>query len=429
MAKAVNPALAQEIESTLVSGSVTTESDTNTEDATMSIPTESLSLEEAVDALDGQMWGVPFGDLSQEQRQTWQANGITWSVRWKSNGQLNAAVEELIATMQILALHLAQRDAHLVRADISLEVILGDVEMPSVAPSVEIPGELRVVLPRELDTEQHPLDHSSLMLGLAAQLARFASLLPESQYVVLMRDLGSQRELLSDPYGPLPYRRLYGEIVDGGEPIVPIEFEYETPEALQPLVGSRKVHPDMDWQDTELTEFDEQEAKARITRRYAKIPGSIPRTLERLNASPEFAEVVASLREQGWKDWHILLAIKNVAVNYWINHADQQIDLGSMGVESATAHVKAAVESGEWDANYAVPVSEFTEKYLLAAIELVGLTNELPSLGLEPSSRVDPASVGEFLARRVKYWDLDVPHDLFFSPSPSDSDQITQPPS
>jgi hypothetical protein len=134
--------------------------------------------------------------------------------------------------------------------------------------------------------------------------------------------------------------------------------------------------------------------------------------------------VVASLREQGWKDWHILLALKNVAVNYWINHADQQIDLGSMGVESATAHVKAAVESGEWDAKDVVPISEITEKNLLAAIERVGLANELSALGVEPSPLIDPTSVGEFLARRMKYWDLDVPHDPIFSSSLSDSDYV-----
>ena len=88
-----------------------------------------------------------------------------------------------------------------------------------------------------------------------------------------------------------------------------------------------------------------------------------------------------------------------------------------MDAESAKAWVKAELESGNWDANYPVPLTEFTEQSLRAAIDSVGLLNELSSLGLKPSPLVGLSVVHEFLAHRMRYWDLDAPHQQFFPPA------------
>src|SRR5215208_3945343 len=42
-------------------------------------------------------------------------------------------------------------------------------------------------------------------------------------------------------------------------------------------------------------------------------------TLPRLRQSTAFRDVVAALREQGWRDWHILMAVLNATANLRMN--------------------------------------------------------------------------------------------------------------
>lgn len=70
-----------------------------------------------------------------------------------------------------------------------------------------------------------------------------------------------------------------------------------------------------------LKEFNEQEELEAIQRRYDIIQKSLHITLSRLKQNRRFSKVVESLKDQGWKDWHILLAIHNGIANW---HVEKQ---------------------------------------------------------------------------------------------------------
>jgi hypothetical protein len=54
--------------------------------------------------------------------------------------------------------------------------------------------------------------------------------------------------------------------------------------------------------------------------KYEDLPRRMRPTLAALRQAPAFAATVAVLRERGWLDWHILLAIHGVAKNAWLHY-------------------------------------------------------------------------------------------------------------
>jgi hypothetical protein len=61
--------------------------------------------------------------------------------------------------------------------------------------------------------------------------------------------------------------------------------------------------------------YDRQEMLRVIGERYEVLPAPIRFTVQRLADDEAFTTLVASLREQGWKDWHLLIAVANITVN------------------------------------------------------------------------------------------------------------------
>jgi len=70
-----------------------------------------------------------------------------------------------------------------------------------------------------------------------------------------------------------------------------------------------------------LDAYDEQLERKAIAGRYKNIAKAVPHTLERLRQSSTFLTMVEQLRNEGWKDWYILLAVFNGAMNWHLEHA------------------------------------------------------------------------------------------------------------
>lgn len=71
-----------------------------------------------------------------------------------------------------------------------------------------------------------------------------------------------------------------------------------------------------------LDAYDEQLERKAIAGRYKNIAKAVPHMLERLRQSSTFLTMVEQLHNEGWKDWHILLAVFNGAMNWHLKHAN-----------------------------------------------------------------------------------------------------------
>ena len=70
-----------------------------------------------------------------------------------------------------------------------------------------------------------------------------------------------------------------------------------------------KPSPSLEWKDGLIDEYDESQSSLLIEKRYKNSVVPIQLTLEKLKTDENFKEVVRKLRSEGWKDWHILMAM------------------------------------------------------------------------------------------------------------------------
>jgi hypothetical protein len=90
------------------------------------------------------------------------------------------------------------------------------------------------------------------------------------------------------------------------------------------VAGVPALHPD----------FDEADALKQVENRYRRIQAEFPFTLQQLTKDAVFLGLVAELRQEGWKDWHILQAVASARLNALINDEPQSDSLARTIIES-----------------------------------------------------------------------------------------------
>lgn len=154
--------------------------------------------------------------------------------------------------------------------------------------------------------------------------------------------------------------------------------------------------------------YNENEMKKVISNRYENISKAIPRQLEYLGKSEEFAEIVKKLRKWGWKDWHILLSVFNLMLN--LKHF-----IGKIGWYPKTEEEEKEIINFKED-EYFQPfcISEFSEEKLYFHLK-GALISSCKGMEFEFRRRnIKPEKIEKFLRKRMKYFDLDIPHKTYF---------------
>jgi hypothetical protein len=122
-------------------------------------------------------------------------------------------------------------------------------------------------------------------------------------------------------------------------------------------------------------------------------------TLPILRKSENFRQIIKTLRGKGWLDWHLLLAIGNIIVNYKIQKVSPFYD-----VKEAKAKAMSFFRKPEKEWYMPIPESILTvdsiEKYLLT----LHVVTILRSFGLNFYSQTPNfQAVHEFLTNRFNY--------------------------
>ena len=146
----------------------------------------------------------------------------------------------------------------------------------------------------------------------------------------------------------------------------------------------------------------------RIKTRYERAVVPVRQTLEQLNNYAPFQEVVKKLRSEHWKDWHLLMAISQIAINYRTG------ELGHKDRKEAKELFFEEMDKEESKESILVPLLEFSEEAIRAALS-ISLLSTLKGMGLELKT-VTPnvEAIQHFFSKRLNYWDHDIEHDRIF---------------
>lgn len=370
--------------------------------------------------LDRQGFGRPFADAGETRDLRWSAFGATWTVRSRNTRRDTLAAERLASGIQVIQAELALADAVWIPVDVHIEVRTDRVEKSAGIEDLE-----RVA---SNDTSRWIVH---LEPGDSVQEDRaLVDLVTDASILLLDNSLLDREKFLA--LVDEAFARGLGHKLSGGRPYdEAADFlrneDYERMAALPrgPLGagipgGAPPVHPELALR-IDLSEwYDHDRAVANIERRYRLMMPIGRLTIPRLAGAEPSATVLRQLREEGWRDWQLIMAITHI-----IGNARPGWEGLRVAVDSPPAvreRAAALLRREELDTDPRLSSEAFTRDKLLAALEFTALLT-LPSYGLHVNTPTPNATaVLTVLRDRFNFGVDDAPHaDLLTAPD-SDGD-------
>ena len=368
------------------------------------------SLEEVTNAMSEQgMGGPPWNDIGETRVVRFAALGIQWRVDWPNSFHYNPEAGEFLATLQTILAEFGSVDLCLLRVPVRVSLNFSEKWEPDFEhiPSNEQIS-WKITLPSaDAESKKSDDDSSREEITVAAVLrllGHVSVLKQEDFYSELESVLGD--DLFNKAFFGARYATAYREFM-GRE-----EFEtcsgQPSPRIPDDLVEPRS-HPELQWNSAPGPFYSEQEQLDTIRRRYENSVRPVRLTLDRLTQQDHFIELVDKLHSDGWKDWHILMALANLVVNYRVNASVSPSSLGS--AQEVTLEYMNREED---ESSIPIPLDLVTEENLRRTMKM-GMLASLRGLGHEINIATPPfEAVSEFLGERYVFWDLDVKHDRPF---------------
>lgn len=365
------------------------------------------SLEEVTDAMSEQgMGGALWNDIGETRVVRFAALGIQWRFEWVNSFQHNSEAEEFLATLQTILAEFGSADLCLLRVPVRVSLNFSEKwesDFEHIPSNEQISW--KITLPSaEAEQKKSEDDPSREEITVAAvlRLLSHVSVLKQEDFDSEMGSaLGD--DLFNKAFFGARYAKAYREFM-GRE-----EFEtcsgQPSPQIPDDLVEP-KSHPELQWNSAPGPFYSEQEQLDVIRRRYENSVRPIRLTLDKLAQRDHFIELVDKLRSDGWKDWHILMALANLVVNYRVVKS-----VSPSSLDSAQEVTLEYMNREEDENSIPIPLDLVTEENLRRRMK-TGMLASLRGLGHEINIATPPfEAVSEFLGERYNYWDLDVKHD------------------
>ncbi len=333
---------------------------------------------------------VPFCDYGQIRKTLWRQFGVTWRVEWKSGYESERYGEAACAAMQIVFGALAETEFSLIATEVAIEIITdhsGAIRIKQVPDNKVLRFTVAIDPTKGMDlTDQLNLAYIILSVSSAIPTEDFKSRFVEEFKQGLAARIGvyiSPTEVFRQFYVKENYEELHAED--------PTEWSTKpcVTRTWDGLAEVATVHPD----------FNEAEALEQITNRYRRGVELFKYTLSQLSSDSAFLQLVQGLRNSGWKDWHVLLAVGSVRTSSFLN-------MGSKDYERLAEDIAL---NGEREEYPLTPASVYNAQSLKTGLEMSQLST-LKNLGFRLEQMTPNfKGINSFLAR-FKYWALDVPH-------------------
>jgi hypothetical protein len=208
--------------------------------------------------------------------------------------------------------------------------------------------------------------------------------------------------------------RPYDELVD-----IHKDEYYEQLKRLES--GSIRVIPDPELIANDALDFmrgmpyrryDETESLNAITQRYEDLVIPVGQTLTRLGSDSPFLQVMAELRSNGWKDWHLLTAVTNIVLN--ARAVERGINMTTTMSEADAERFWQLMDQAESPTDTAIPLHLFSAENMWFHL---GNAARMTAANWGLDVRRNPLETRallDVLGDRFHYWTDDVPHERLF---------------
>lgn len=333
---------------------------------------------------------APFSDVEEEHETAWRQEGIEWQVSWSPAYQTDRLGSAFCAVVQVALATLRKSELTLAATKVKIHIGVEDGttvlrQLPS-NESLEFAVNLAYVNDLSLTEATWSV----------FQVLKIASAMPDDDFDKRFKsrfriDVPSRCGTYVSPseafrqfYARDSYARI--QSVGRGHRNLPVSvIETHTDASSK----RDNIHP----------AFDAKDSVKQIELRYERITKLYPFTIASLARTSAFQGTLNRLREEGWKDWHVLQAIASIRIN----------DLGRRAIDQDRATMQY-FQNGESEVDPLTSSEMFTDRAMSRGLQMTQLST-LANLGLRVK-HLTPNLVGiDRLLRRFRYWELDVPHD------------------
>ena len=347
----------------------------------------------------------PINDIGEKRIISWKAFGSLWNVEFKNDYLNNSVAEEFCSLIQIIQADIALStiDLHLTEGTIKIYIELSDEpkDIEQLPSNSEYKWRVYLTSIESVIPEEKNKHYASITASFQRILNEL-SVLPEDKFANLFismfkKGLGNKTLIIN------AYQKEYRGILNSEIFIESMRNKFN-PELLDinhyesTMLSKRKGLSPL---------YDAKHSLENISRRYKKSFTLTHLTLERLNKSDEFLEKFKLLKEDGWLDWQIALAICNnildLKAKNIISQNDKTYSSDNEWLADLKNIVKELVKLDENETYVKIPIKELIGDNIDIQIDKVPI-HTLHSFGLQnktifPNSK----SVRQLLNDRFRF--------------------------
>ncbi len=351
-----------------------------------------------------------FSDLGGVRKTKWVQLHLDFCIQWPTVYEIDRFSQAFCAYLQITLAELSKVELSLIPSDVFISVEASKLPHPTmeqlpdndrVARKLSVPLE---ALPARSETETAISAVLMCLESLSGYTltelrARISPILDKRMPEVL-NTYASSSALFDQFYARDDYERIYAL---GSK--IHIDVGPSSIQSDSELAGMSGLHPN----------YNEPEFLGHVQRRYNRILPAVSLTIAALMRSSEFPSVLEGLRAEGWRDWHIILAIANIKANVLYGSDLEHPFRREQEADFARKFTEPETTAGE-----ILPPTEFTLEKMKKALKISQLTT-FHQWGFELRHMTPSFSGVNAFLRRFRYWEDDVPHSPIFTVLKSDA--------
>ncbi|KAB2915995.1 MAG: hypothetical protein F9K23_09695 [Bacteroidetes bacterium] len=270
--------------------------------------------------LSNKLSDIPLNDVGANREVKFSLLSIEWKIAFKNNAALNAVAEEFCALLQITLceLGLLSADLYLLEVPVSINISLADDyagfihQHPSHENTVwdiSIP----VLGTKEPAKVQF---HYGFLAANIKLLLNNLSLLPKDEFEKAFNDLYTKQKLGEKGLAINTYQKVYFSLLKEDDfnksmrtafqPLSEKDYNLTSSDMLMPVEG-------------ESVKYNRDQSIENIKNRYVNTVKRLSVSLSLWKKETEFQVILHELRQHGWLDWQILIALMNYVLTIKIN--------------------------------------------------------------------------------------------------------------
>lgn len=351
----------------------------------------------------------PFSDVGKLRRIEWQALGLKWIVEHANTFDDTLIGEEFAATCQIIAGDLADTDLCLLPMTVHVSVSL----RKGVSCHIEECPNNRVACMHVrfpiawVASSKHFMDLRGEIVAIASAVLHQCSGLSDQKYLGAI-EKAFKGGLAGKAFSVRPYAELYAELISRAM------FNEVDRASLRPPRESEAfehpAHKELAAPTTTGPGYTRKRSNEFIANRYRRAIRPIRLTVPSLMKDALFREQIRKMLAKGYKDWHVLVIVVNIAIQY---RTEKKVGIGASH-KMLTKAMEDEMNREERNDDIEIPASLFNDERMAIQDNIMWLT-AAKTWGLALRGQTPNFGAYEnLLVSRYRMLDDDIPHEELF---------------